>query len=179
MAVTLHTSLGDLKIELACDIVPRSAFNFLALCASGAYDNTIFHRNIAGFMAQGGDPTGTGKGGESIWGGTFDDEFTGDLRHDRRGIVSMANKGPNTNRAQFFITYGKQPHLNNKNTVIGRVIDGFEALDAMERVPTTGEKKYRPLSEITIRSVTIHANPLADEDIVYPSRTGPPQKASS
>jgi len=176
MSVTFHTTLGDLKIEIACDLVERAAFNFLALCASGAYDNTPFHRNIAGFMVQGGDPTGTGKGGESIWGGMFDDSFTGELRHDRRGIVSMANRGPNTNRAQFFITYAKQPHLNNKNTVIGRVIDGFETLDAMERVPTTGEKKYRPLTEIKIKSVTIHANPLAENDIVYPSPNAPAQR---
>ena len=105
MSVTLHTSFGDLKIEVACDVVERSAFNFLALAASGAYDGTTFHRNIKGFMIQGGDPTGTGKGGESIWGGTFNDECNGELRHDRRGVVSMANKGPNTNRAQFFITY--------------------------------------------------------------------------
>ena len=125
-------------------------------------------------MVQGGDPTGTGKGGESIWGGTFDDELSGELRHDRRGIVSMANKGPNTNRAQFFITYGKQPHLNNKYTVIGRVIDGFDALDAIERVPVG--KKDKPLSDIQLRTVTIHANPLADENIVYTSPTGPPSR---
>jgi len=151
--------------------VPRAAFNFLALAASGAYTGTTFHRNIKGFMIQGGDPTGTGKGGDSIWGGTFDDELSGELRHDRRGVVSMANKGPNTNRAQFFITYGKQPHLNNKYTVVGRVIDGFEALDAMERVPVG--KKDRPLTEVKLTHVTIHANPLADEGIVYPSPTGP------
>jgi len=174
MSVTLHTTLGELKIEIACDIVPKSAFNFMALCASGQYDGTIFHRNMKNFMIQGGDPTGTGKGGESIWGGTFDDEFSGELRHDRRGVVSMANKGANTNRAQFFITYSKQPHLNNKYTVIGRVIDGFEALDAMERVPVG--KKDRPLSEIKINNVQIHANPLAEDGIVYPSADGGPAR---
>ena len=129
---------------------------------------------MKGFMIQGGDPTGTGKGGESVWGGTFDDELTGELRHDRRGVVAMANKGPNSNRAQFFITYAKQPHLNNKYTVIGRVIDGFEALDAMERVPTG--KKDRPLADIKLHRITIHANPLADDDIVFPSPTGPPTR---
>lgn len=144
----------------------------MALVASGAYENTTFHRNIKGFMIQGGDPTGTGKGGESIWGGTFDDEFNGELRHDRRGIVSMANKGANTNRAQFFITYGKQPHLNGKYTIIGRVIDGFETLDAMERVPSG--KKDKPLTEITLINTTIHANPLADDGIVYQSPDGQP-----
>lgn len=167
MSVTLHTSHGNVKIEVACDTVPRTAFNFLALCASGRYDDTIFHRNMKGFMIQGGDPTGTGKGGESIWGGMFDDEFTGELRHDRRGTVSMANKGSNTNRSQFFMTYSKQPHLNNKYTIVGRVIDGFETLDAMEKIPTG--KKDRPLSEIKLSHVTIHANPLADNNTVYMS----------
>ena len=174
MSLTLHTSLGDLKVEVACDVVERSAFNFLALAAAGAYDGTLFHRNMKNFMIQGGDPTGTGKGGESIWGGTFNDECNGELRHDRRGIVSMANKGPNTNRSQFFITYGKQPHLNNKYTVIGRVIDGFEALDAMERVPVG--KKDKPTTDIKLNTITIHANPLADAGIVYHSPTGPPSK---
>mmetsp|Transcript_13070 Transcript_13070/g.16959 ORF Transcript_13070/g.16959 Transcript_13070/m.16959 type:complete len:176 (-) Transcript_13070:30-557(-) len=175
MSVTLHTTSGDLKIEVACDLVPRACFNFLALAASGAYDNTTFHRNMKGFMIQGGDPTGTGKGGDSIWGGTFDDEFSGELRHDRRGIVSMANKGPNTNRAQFFITYGKQPHLNSKYTIIGRLIDGFETLDAMERVPTG--KKDRPLTEIRLTTISIHANPLAEDGVVFMSPNGPPTKA--
>ena len=123
-------------------------------------------------MIQGGDPTGTGKGGDSIWGGMFDDEFSGELRHDRRGIVAMANKGPNTNRSQFFITYAKQPHLNNKYTIVGRVIDGFDVLDAMERTPC-GEKD-RPLSEIRLSNITVHANPLAEKDIVYTNPNGLP-----
>eukprot|EP00618_Florenciella_parvula_P018933 CAMPEP_0119465946 /NCGR_PEP_ID=MMETSP1344-20130328/835_1 /TAXON_ID=236787 /ORGANISM="Florenciella parvula, Strain CCMP2471" /LENGTH=223 /DNA_ID=CAMNT_0007498233 /DNA_START=162 /DNA_END=831 /DNA_ORIENTATION=+ len=177
MSVTLHTSLGEIKIEIACDIVPKAAFNFLALCAAGQYNGTTFHRNMKSFMVQGGDPTGTGKGGDSIWGGTFDDEFSGELRHDRRGVVSMANKGANTNRAQFFITYGKQPHLNNKYTVIGRVIDGFEALDAMEKVPTG--KKDRPLSEIKINQVQIHANPLAEEGSFTLAQTAARREPSS
>ena len=78
--MTLNTSLGNIKIEVLCDTAPRSAKNFLALCASGAYDGTVFHRNMKGFMIQGGDPTGTGKGGESIWGGSFEDEFNSQNR---------------------------------------------------------------------------------------------------
>ena len=113
MSVTLHTDLGTLKIEIFCDTVPRTAFNFLALAGSGYYDNTLFHRNIKGFMLQGGDPTGTGKGGESIWGGKFSDEIHPENMHTARGIVSMANSGPNTNGSQFFITYAKHPHLDN------------------------------------------------------------------
>ncbi|CAA6656264.1 unnamed protein product [Spirodela intermedia] len=141
MSVTLHTNLGDIKCEIACDEVPKTAENFLALCGSGYYDGTIFHRNIKGFMIQGGDPTGTGKG------------------HNARGILSMANSGPNTNGSQFFITYAKQPHLNGLYTIFGRVIHGFEVLDIMEKTQTgPGD---RPLAEIRLNRVTIHANPLA------------------
>ena len=114
MAVTLHTQLGDLKVELRCDTAPRCSFNFLALAASGTYDGTPFHRLMPGFMVQGGDPTGTGKGGQSVWGGTFGDEFHPDNAHDARGVLSIANKGPDTNRSQFFFTFGPQPHLNDK-----------------------------------------------------------------
>lgn len=159
MSVTLHTSHGDLKLEIFCDRVPRLAENFLALAASGNYDGTIFHRLLKGFMIQGGDPTGTGKGGESIWGGTFEDQFNQELKHDKRGVVSMANKKPDTNGSQFFILFAPQPHLNNRYSVFAQVIDGFETLDAMEKV-STGEKD-RPLKEIRIDRVTIHANPLA------------------
>jgi peptidyl-prolyl cis-trans isomerase-like 3 len=113
MSVTLHTNHGDVKLEIFCDSVPRTAFNFLALAASGYYDGTLFHRNVRGFMVQGGDPTGTGKGGESIWGGKFPDEIRAELTHSARGILSMANSGPGTNAAQFFITYAKHPHLDN------------------------------------------------------------------
>lgn len=159
MSVTLVTNLGKIKLEIFCDTVPKASFNFLALAAAGLYTNTAFLRNIKGFMIQGGDPTGTGKGGESIWGGTFKDEFHIDHKHDRRGILSMANEGPDTNKAQFFITYSAQPHLNDKYTVFGQVIDGWEVLDVMEKVPVG--KKNRPVTEIRIEDVIIHANPLA------------------
>lgn len=167
MSVTLHTSLGDVKIEIFCDTVPRTAFNFLALAASGYYDGTIFHRNISGFMVQGGDPTGTGKGGASIWGGVFRDEFHPNNLHSGRGILSMANKGADTNKSQFFITYAAHPHLDNKYTVFGKVIHGFETLDALEKVPVG--HKDRPVMDITLQSVTIHANPLAERDVVFRS----------
>lgn len=163
MSVTLHTSSGDVKIELYCEFVPKTAKNFLALCASGYYDGTIFHRNIKGFMIQGGDPTGTGKGGKSIYNaetnGKFEDEIVDSLRHSKRGMVSMANSGPNTNGSQFFITYKAHAHLNGKYTVFGHVIDGMEVLDRLERVPT--DQGDRPLQEIVLEYVTIHANPLA------------------
>ncbi|KAJ1643591.1 Peptidyl-prolyl cis-trans isomerase cyp10 [Coemansia erecta] len=165
MSVTIHTDLGDLKLEIFCDDVPKAAENFLALCASGYYDNTLIHRNIHGFMVQMGDPAGTGKGGTSIWGRKFEDEIRPALKHDRRGTVSMANSGPDTNGSQFFITYDRQPSLDAKYTVFGRVIDGLDTtLAALERVEVG--KKYRPVEEVRLKSVTIHANPLADPSCV-------------
>ncbi|PRP80259.1 peptidyl-prolyl cis-trans isomerase 10 [Planoprotostelium fungivorum] len=148
MSVTLQTNLGDIKIEVACDLVPLAAENFLALCASGYYDDTIFHRNIKGFMIQGGDPTGTGKGGQSAFKTKLQDEFHPNLQHNARGIVSFANNGPDSNGSQFFITYGKQLHLNNVYTIFGKVIYGLDTLDKMERVPVDG--KDFPLKEIKI-----------------------------
>jgi len=173
MSVTLHTSHGDIKIEIFCESVPKTAENFLALCASGAYNGTPFHRLIPDFMVQGGDtslsPQNTAnntivKGGTSIWGEYFEDEIKiPALRHSGRGMVSMANKGPQTNGSQFFITLKEAPHLDGKNTVFGRVIDGAEengTLEKMEGVEV--DKKYRPKSEkIVLERVTIHANPLA------------------
>ena len=153
--------MGDIKLELHCDLVPKTCENFLALCASGYYNDSIFHRNIKGFMAQTGDPTGTGKGGQSIWGGRFEDEFHDSLKHTGRGIVSMANSGADSNGSQFFITYSRQAHLDSKYTVFGRVIDGFDTLDDLEKVPVE-DKTFRPTTEICIRRVTIHANPIAE-----------------
>ncbi|KAJ7476076.1 cyclophilin-type peptidyl-prolyl cis-trans isomerase [Mycena latifolia] len=161
MSVTLHTTLGELKLEIFCEAVPKTAENFLALCASNYYDDCIFHRNIKGFMVQTGDPTGTGKGGQSIWGKPFPDEIRSTLKFNARGMVAMANGGPDTNKSQFFVTYAKQPHLDGKYTIFGKVIDGADStLDAMERVPVT--PKNRPLNEFKLTHITIHANPIAD-----------------
>ena len=160
MSLTLHCDVGDLKIELNCEQCPKTCENFLALAASGYYNDCLFHRNIKGFMVQTGDPKGTGKGGESIWGGHFPDEISESLKHEARGVVSMANSGPNTNNSQFFITYAPQPTLDLKYTVFGKVIDGFDTLDNLEKIPVN--PKNRPLKETKIRSITIHANPIAD-----------------
>lgn len=113
-------------------------------------------------MVQGGDPTGTGKGGQSIWGGYFDDEFVSTLKHERRGCLSFANLGPNTNGSQFFFTYARQPHLNGVYTVFGRLIDGLDTLDKMEKEPVS--EKNRPMKPITIDKIIIHANPIAEEE---------------
>ncbi|KAK7690884.1 Peptidyl-prolyl cis-trans isomerase cyp10 [Cerrena zonata] len=164
MSVTLHTNLGDIKVEIFCETVPKTAENFLALCASGYYDNCLWHRNIKGFMIQTGDPTGSGKGGQSLWGKPFSDEIRSTLKFNNRGILAMANSGPDTNKSQFFITYAKQAHLDGKYTIFGKVIDGAEStLDAMERVPVN--PKNRPLTEIRLTHVTIHANPIADAEL--------------
>lgn len=162
MALTLHTSLGDLKLELYCDQVPRTSYNFLALCASGYYNETKFHRNIKGFMVQGGDPTGTGKGGNCVYDTPkFADEIVPSIKHDKAGIVSMANSGPNTNGSQFFITYAAHTHLDGKYTIFGHVISGQDdTLKKMEDVHVDGSD--RPVSDIILKKVTIHANPIAE-----------------
>lgn len=162
MAVTLHTSHGDLKVELFCQSTPKTSYNFLALSASGEYTGSPFHRSIPGFMIQGGSPaSGSTKDSPSVYGGSFEDEIKPSLRHHGRGILSMANKGPKTNGSQFFITFAAAPHLDGKNTAFGTVLEGWETLDQMEAVEV--DKKNRPQQPIKVERVTIHANPLADE----------------
>ncbi|KAL1870517.1 hypothetical protein VTK73DRAFT_2625 [Phialemonium thermophilum] len=156
----METNLGDLTIELHTDTAPKAVWNFVKLAQKGYYKGVAFHRNIRNFMIQGGDPTGTGRGGESIWGKNFQDEFEGPLTHDARGVVSMANKGKNTNSSQFFITYRPAKHLDRKHTIFGRVVDGLNVLDKMEAVPTDGSD--RPLHKIAIRDVVIFLDPFEE-----------------
>ncbi|KAJ8900797.1 hypothetical protein NDN08_000097 [Rhodosorus marinus] len=160
MSVTLHTSLGDIKLELFCDEAPKASENFLGLSASGSYDGTIFHRNMKGFMIQGGDPSGTGRKSKSMWGGKFEDEIDPEAKFVSRGQLAMATSQANTNGSQFFITYAEAPHLNQTCTVFGKVIHGDEVLDKMEAVPVGA--KDRPVADIVLKSTTIHANPFAD-----------------
>ncbi|XAR51367.1 Peptidylprolyl isomerase [Bertholletia excelsa] len=160
--VQLHTTHGDLNIELHCDITPRACENFITLCERGYYNGVAFHRNIRNFMIQGGDPTGTGRGGESIWGKTFKDEVDSRLLHSGRGVISMANSGPHTNGSQFFILYKSANHLNYKHTVFGGVVGGLTTLSAMEKVPV--DDNDRPLEEIKITSVTVFVNPYTEPD---------------
>ncbi len=156
----LSTSLGDLNLELHADITPRACENFLALAESGYYDGTVFHRIIKSFMAQGGDPTGTGKGGASVFGPTFADEVDGRLRHAGRGVLSMANAGPHTNGSQFFITFASAPHLDGKHTIFGKVVGGFDALTALERVAVGADD--RPREEVRVTGVQVFVNPYKD-----------------
>eukprot|EP00899_Mesostigma_viride_P012634 jgi/Mesvir1/21371/Mv20855-RA.1 len=160
--VRMHTTKGDLNLELHCDIVPRACENFLGLCARGYYDNVIFHRNIKNFMIQGGDPTGTGRGGESIWGKPFKDELTSKLTHSGRGVLSMANSGPHTNGSQFFILYKSAVHLDYKHTVFGKVVGGLDVLAALEKVPV--DNADRPKEDIRITGVTIFVDPYTEEE---------------
>jgi peptidyl-prolyl cis-trans isomerase-like 3 len=163
MAVTLKTSLGDIKIELFCELAPKTCKNFLALAAAGKYDGTVFHRCIKKFILQGGAPAGSGgKGGESIYGKFFEDEVNEALKHDRRGTLSMANRGPNKNGSQFFFAFDKLPHLNNVNTVFGHIIHGIEVLDLAEKVET--DTNDRPVHDIELLGVKIHANPFAESE---------------
>ncbi|KAB2051917.1 hypothetical protein ES319_A12G085100v1 [Gossypium barbadense] len=150
------------KGYLHCDITPRTCENFLTFCDQGYYNGVAFHRNIRNFMIQGGDPTGTGRGGESIWGKPFNDELNSKLLHSRRGVVSMANSGPHTNGSQFFILYKSANHLNFKHTVFGGVVGGLTTLSAMEKVPVDDNDK--PLEEIKIISVTVFVNPYLEPD---------------
>ncbi|MES1919300.1 hypothetical protein MHBO_001155 [Bonamia ostreae] len=165
MSVSLQTNYGDIKIEVFCDSCPVSAKNFLALCASGYYNNTLFHRNIKGFMIQGGDPTATGEGGKSIFDKNFDDEISDSIKHDRKGMVAWANSGPNSNNSQFYIIYDAAPHLDNTATIFGKVIFGFDVLDKIENAKVGA--KYKPIDQIKILNVKIHANPIASDEINF------------
>ena len=158
----LNTSLGPLTLELHTDTAPKAVWNFLRLAQKGYYTSTPFHRSIRNFMIQGGDPTGTGRGGTSIWGKNFADELEGPHVHDARGVLSMANKGRNTNSSQFFITYRAAKHLDRKHTVFGRVVEGSDTtLAKMEAVPVE-EGTNRPLSEIRIEGVVVLIDPFEE-----------------
>ena len=157
--VRLHTNLGDLNIELHCDLVPKTCENFIALAASGFYDDVPFHRSIKNFIIQGGDPTGTGTGGGNVF-GTLEDEIVPSLKHDGRGVVSMANSGKDTNGSQFFVTYKSAKHLDGKHSVFGKVVGGFDVLTKMERVEC--DEKDRPKEDIRVTSCTVFVNPYTD-----------------
>ena len=146
----IETNLGTMEIELFNDKAPRTVSNFVDLIEKGFYDGVIFHRIISGFMIQGGDPTGTGRGGPGY---TIDDEFHPDLKHDSKGILSMANAGPNTGGSQFFITLAPTPHLDNRHAVFGKLIKGEEILDKIGAVET--DANARPSNEIKMIKVTI------------------------
>ncbi|NJO08073.1 MAG: peptidylprolyl isomerase [Chloroflexaceae bacterium] len=127
---TIETERGNIVIELAPEHAPKTVNNFVFLAREGFYDGGIFHRVISNFMVQGGDPTGSGRGGPGY---KFEDETYGNPLKHETGVISMANAGPNTNGSQFFITHSPQPHLNGKHTVFGKVVSGQEVVDAIKQ----------------------------------------------
>ena len=178
----VHTTMGDIKIKFFADLAPKAVENFTTHAKNGYYDGINFHRVMNDFMIQGGDPEGTGRGGESIWGGSFEDEFTPEL-HNFRGALSMANAGPNTNGSQFFIVQkgaaspteaqmyiqygyitsravaeayveqGGTPWLDNAHTVFGHVFEGMDVVDAIAAVTVNASSK--PLNDVIINSIEI------------------------
>ncbi|MGB6328362.1 MAG: peptidylprolyl isomerase [Halarcobacter sp.] len=150
------TTQGDIEVELRPDLAPKTVENFVTHAKNGYYNGLIFHRIIKNFMIQGGDPTGTGRGGESIWGKSFKDEFAPNAVFDKPGILAMANSGPNTNGSQFFITTVPAYWLNGKHTIFGYVKESGKTLKALENVPTSGKYKgNKPLTDQKIISITI------------------------
>ncbi|XP_066586836.1 RING-type E3 ubiquitin-protein ligase PPIL2 [Prorops nasuta] len=160
--VRITTNFGSLNLELFCDVVPKTCENFIKHCDNGYYDGTKFHRSIRNFMVQGGDPTNTGNGGKSIWGKPFEDEIKPNLVHQGRGILSMANSGPNTNGSQFFITYRSCRHLDRKHTVFGKIVGGLETLNAIEKIEV--DNKDRPIEDIIIIRAQVFVNPFEEAD---------------
>ena len=142
----LRTSHGNLNVEIHADMVPRAAENFLGLCAKGYYDGSPFHRVVRHFVAQAGDPTGAGTGGESLWGARFDDEFDSRLLHSERGVLAYANDGLNRNRSQFYVTLKSATHLDNKHTVFGKVVGGLRKHDSakVKAMATALRPRLRP-----------------------------------
>jgi peptidyl-prolyl cis-trans isomerase B (cyclophilin B) len=176
----MNTTLGPIKIKLFPEVAPKTVENFLTHAENGYYNGIIFHRVIEDFMIQGGDPTGTGMGGESIWGGTFEDEFSNKV-FNLRGALSMANAGPGTNGSQFFIVQASQlpggtakqlkdagfpeeiveaydklggtPHLDHRHTVFGHVIEGMDVIDTIAKVKKGRQDK--PVEDVSIESIEI------------------------
>ncbi|KAH3757955.1 peptidyl-prolyl cis-trans isomerase CYP18-2 [Pelomyxa schiedti] len=158
--VVFETNMGRFSVELYWDHAPRTCRNMYELSKRGYYDDVVFHRVIKDFMCQTGDPTGTGKGGESIYGTTFEDEITRQLKHTGAGIIAMANSGPNTNGSQFYVSLAPCPWLDGKHTIFGRISTGMMTIKRLGNVQT--DIHDRPLSEVKIiRSYPANPESLA------------------
>jgi peptidylprolyl isomerase len=151
--VVLETTQGSIEFKLFPNIAPKACENFVGLINKGYYNGIVFHRVIPKFMIQGGDPTGTGRGGESFWGKSFQDEVTPDVRFDKPGLLAMANAGAGTNGSQFFITTAKSPWLNMKHTIFGEVVTGYDVAQKLEGLPTDGND--RPVETQKIIKATV------------------------
>ena len=150
----IKTNMGTIELELFAKEAPKAVENFTKLANKGYYDGVIFHRVIENFMIQGGDPTGTGRGGESVWGKPFEDEFSPDLKFDKPGLLAMANAGPNTNGSQFFITLVPTPWLNNHHTIFGKVIKGMDVVQAIGKVQTS-KPNDKPVKDVIMEKVSV------------------------
>ncbi|XP_041937515.1 spliceosome-associated protein CWC27 homolog [Alosa sapidissima] len=159
--VLIKTSAGDIDVELWSKEAPKACRNFVQLCMEGYYDGTIFHRVVPEFIIQGGDPTGTGSGGESIFGRPFKDEFHSRLRFNRRGLVAMANAGPHDNGSQFFFTLARADELNNKHTIFGKVA-GDTVYNLLRLAEVECDSDERPLNPHKIRSTEVLHSPFDD-----------------
>ncbi len=153
IVVTLETNQGIIKLKLLPDVAPKTCENFVGLVQKGYYDGLIFHRVIPDFMIQGGDPTGSGSGGTSIWGRVFDNEVRDDVKFDAKGKLAMANAGPNTNGSQFFITTAAYPSLNMHYSLFGEVLSGQDVVDKIDHTPT--DRNDRPLEKQFIIHATV------------------------
>jgi peptidylprolyl isomerase len=134
--VVLETNQGNIELELWPAVAPRTCENMIGLVKKGYYNGTVFHRVIKGFMLQGGDPTATGRGGESLWGGKFEDEISKSVSFDKPGLLAMANAGPDTNGSQFFITTVPTPWLNGHHSIFGKVVSGYDVVQKIEATKT-------------------------------------------
>lgn len=143
--VVLETTQGNIELELMPQVAPKASENFAKLVEKGYYNGIIFHRTIQGFMIQGGDPTGTGRGGQSVWGKPFEDEVSPSVKFDKPGLLAMANSGPRTNGSQFFITVASTPWLNMRHTIFGKVKSGYDVVQKIEN--TDADAGDRPLVE--------------------------------
>lgn len=152
--VVLKTNKGDIELKFYPEKAPMAVYSFIKHSADGYYDGVIFHRVIKDFMIQGGDPTSTGRAGKSVWGKDFGDEFSSDLKFDKKGILAMANAGPGTNGSQFFITLVPTVWLNNKHTIFGYVSNGMDVVEAIGQVEVS-PRLNRPLSEIKIEKAEV------------------------
>jgi cyclophilin family peptidyl-prolyl cis-trans isomerase len=148
--IKIETTMGDIYADLYAKEAPKTVENFVTLAKKGFYDGIIFHRVIPDFMIQTGDPTGTGMGDPGY---KFADEFSPNLKHDKPGVFSMANSGPNTNGSQFFITEGPTPHLNNRHSVFGQVTEGMDVVKKIAAAPR--DANDRPRQEIKMAKVTV------------------------
>ncbi len=153
LIIDLETNQGTIKLKLFPEVAPKACQNFARHAKDGYYNGIIFHRVIKDFMVQGGDPTGSGMGGESIWGKPFEDECKPEVTFNRKGLLAMANAGPGTNGSQFFITCAPTPWLNGNHTIFGEVIDGYDVVEKIENCQTGMQD--RPVEEQKIISAKV------------------------